>query len=540
MLFNDRIKKYDIFHLLQQYEEELYSGNKNAVIMLYTMLVCNDSQIVLQAAKDIYSYWIRLNPQGIINFSETFRDYTSVNWFIDWKNVDLSDLEKSIGDKVIFKEIIRIGTFHPNGYFREKCVKFLKNDIESIKYITLRLNDWVENIRNTTLEILDKMMDYADEEIIISTLPYFDKVKQGERRSNEVYEHFNFRLNECIKRLLLKKENIDLKKISDYDFYTKRALYPILIKEENLPKAFADKLLFYERHTNSSIILINLILKNYDCSNEELKLYMKHKSAIVRRKALERFYMKNKCYFEGLEEYLNDSNRGVREVVCFILRKHTNFDILQFYIDEMDSDKTAVAILGIGENGSAKNFELIKKYLSSDNTKVVKNTVIAIGKLKGSESEDIYWEFMEDERMSVSTAAFNAAKASDSYYLPENIFGRIQKYENIIMPIVKEKENDYIEINLFKNEIIRRRHYFNLLLNDSTWKIMQYLIYLYNDFDDNILNKVRRKIIKRSYYSKVSNKEADNIRMMMHDEIYDIPEALIKQIEFDLKYVEEK
>ena len=54
LFFNDR-KKHDIFHLLQQYEEELYSGNKNAVIMLYTMLVCNDSQIVLQAAKDIYS-----------------------------------------------------------------------------------------------------------------------------------------------------------------------------------------------------------------------------------------------------------------------------------------------------------------------------------------------------------------------------------------------------------------------------------------------------------------------------------------------------
>ena len=356
MLYNDRSKKYDMFRLFQQYEEELYSGNKNAIILLYTMLVCHDSQIVSQAAKDIYSYWNHMNTQGIIRFSEIFRDYTSVNWFIDWKNVDLSDLENSIGDKEIFKEIIRIGTFHPNGYFREKCIKYLKNDIASIGYITLRLNDWVENIRNTAFEILDKMMDYADEEKIISMLPYFDKIKQGERRSNEIYEHFNFRLNGCVKRLLLKKENIDLKKICDYDFCIKKALYPILLKEENLQKALADKLLFYERHTNSSIILINLILKNYDCSNEQLKLYMKHKSAIVRRKALERFYMKNKCYFEGLEEYLNDSNRGVREVVSFILRKHTDFDILQFYIDKIDSDKTAIAILGIGENGSAKDF----------------------------------------------------------------------------------------------------------------------------------------------------------------------------------------
>ena len=188
---------------------------------------------------------------------------------------------------------------------------------------------------------------------------------------------------------------------------------------------------------------------------------------------------------------------------------------------------------------------MMSQYIGTGDEKEVErsfslNTVISVGRLKGSESEDMYWEFMEDERMSVSTAAFKAAKASDSYYLPKKIFDKIQKYGNAIMPIVTYNDINFNEMNLFKNEIIRRRHYINLLLNDSTWKIMQYLLYMYHDFDLYVQNKVRRKLFNRNYYAKVNKKDADIIRIIMYDEMYKIPKDLTEKIEFDLKYVEVK
>ena len=51
----------------------------------------------------------------------------------------------------------------------------------------------------------------------------------------------------------------------------------------------------------------------------------------MRKKALELKYDRMGGAWTGLEEHLMDRAKGIRSDVCYILRKHTDFDVVSFY-----------------------------------------------------------------------------------------------------------------------------------------------------------------------------------------------------------------
>lgn len=61
------------------------------------------------------------NKKSRLELYERFRELTSLEWFVDWQKVSitgiLEKLEPEDGNYVLI-----LGTFHPNGYFREACV----------------------------------------------------------------------------------------------------------------------------------------------------------------------------------------------------------------------------------------------------------------------------------------------------------------------------------------------------------------------------------------------------------------------------------
>lgn len=61
----------------------------------------------------------------LIRLDERFRETTSLEWFTKWREVDPGKIEKNVADRGAFLWILRLGTFHPNGYYREKCVRRL-------------------------------------------------------------------------------------------------------------------------------------------------------------------------------------------------------------------------------------------------------------------------------------------------------------------------------------------------------------------------------------------------------------------------------
>lgn len=515
-MFWKQLKVKKLQQELELSDEYIKAGGVQALVKLYQVLAGGNSGRVNAAAQIIHDVLHTFHTPGILRLSEQFREYTSMEWFADWRQVTPEKLAKMISDKEVLHSVLWLGTFHPNGYFRERCVRYLAHDEEAIGYVILRLNDWVEQVREAAFSCLDEMIDVAQDEALLQALPYMDKVKKGRRRPNEVVIYFEGKLESRIQQMFQKSAGeFNIARISSYDFYLRKSLYPMLLSNHKLPRPAVDELLAREKSENGAALLLRLILANYDCTDEELDTYMHHKNSVVRRRAIEYKYAKQQNAWEGLEQFLLDTNKGVRELVCYILRRYTDIDIMQFYVEHLDSHKVHIAILGIGENGTRADAKYIYPYLETEQTAVLKNAIWTLGRLVGSDAENIYWKYLQDERITVAKSAYQAAKNSRTYYPADSLYQRVLSCE----------------------DKIRRRYYIHLLLQDSSWRIMPYLLMLYHDADEAVAKHVSSKIACRVYYAKVSRSEADRIRNILYDTQYGIPENLIEDIELDLKYV---
>lgn len=75
------------------------------------------------------------------------------------------------------------------------------------------------------------------------------------------------------------------------------------------------------------------------------------------------------------------------------------------------------------------------------------------------------------------------------------------------------------------------------LLRERSWDRIPYILQLYW-YEEEIIRKVlQRGVYGRSVYSRISKEAAEQIRSLLYNEKYNIPQQLQKSIEFDLKFV---
>lgn len=501
---------------------ELEKGHENRLAALYCALLSRDAASADMAAGAIHTYMESLDAPRLIRLSRQFREYTSMEWSIDWKHISLSDIRTSVSDWNAYLNILRLGTFHPNGYFREKCMWALEDDEASLPFIALRLNDWVKPVRDGAYRILSEKLGDAKTDTAIEMLPFISQTKKGERYTHRQLQDIERRLSE---KILLHLDEISQDRIRDYLPATKRFLYQILIRPDVLSKDAVERLLQREKNGNEKAFVISLILKHYVCSDEELELYVRSKSPIVRKRALEVKYERLGGAWEGLEEHLLDKARGIRSDVCYILRRHTDFDILSYYKSRLHTPDEAVAILGIGENGTEKDASLLTEYLYAAPEKLVKYAMKALSSLGATGLDAVYWNYLNDTNVTFSKAAYEAVCKSEIHFGAQKLYDALQGCQNC---------------HTWK-------YLLHLLVKEPSWERLPYLLLLYKPDstlmapeDKKTQMTVRRALSFRSVYAKVTEKQAAFIRDIMDMPQLKIPEGLKKAIRFDLEHIGRK
>lgn len=499
--------------------EKLKNGEESALPVLYPMVLSGDREIVNMSAGAIHDYMKTLDSSKIIKLSRRFGGYTSMEWFIAWPKVSLSALRKSIDHADAFFDIVRLGTFHPNGYFRENCMRAMADEEKALPCIVLRLNDWVKPVRDTAYDILSRRLEDAKIDTAIEMLPYLSRTKKGERYTNVQFEIIEKMLTQ---KILTHTEEISPDRIADYPPATRRFLYRTLLNPDTLSLHTAHRLLEREKNGNEKALILNMILKNYECSDAELENYSKNKSPLVRKKALELRYERTGSAWEGMEQHLLDTSKGIRSDICYILRRHTDFDILSFYCSKLHTSDEAVAILGIGENGTVKQKDLLAGYLQSDAPKILKYTMRSLSSLGAAGFEDDYWRYLHDTNATISRAAYDAICKSNILYGAEKLY---QSYLNC--------ENSHT-----------KKYLLYLLLHEQAWQRLPYLLLLYRPDPCPPCSEYNRQQMmirhalwtNRSTYAKITGKHADHIVQVMNMQA-GIPDDLKKNILFDLAHI---
>jgi len=498
----DKIKRF--YRIIEDFKQ----GDERLLPSVYTYLTFDEVRVAATAAEAIAWYMKKLDYSEVCRLDDWFRQFTSMEWSVDWTKVSPKSIKTMTKEDYLW--VLRLGTFHPSGFFREKCLRELKEDKESVPFIILRLNDWVMQVRSAAEEACGEITDITASEVITYIL-YLEKVKRGGRARNSAVSD----LESKIRRAPAASTNIiDKSFVSSYDEKNRRTIYRFLANGKLLDKEKINNLISWEKNGQLQAILMTLLIQNYDVSVEELDNYIKHKSASVKYKALEQKYKLVRNYWDGLESLLFSRSGAIRAYVRFILRNHTSIEPCACYAERLNTEDKKICIQGIGECGAREDAEPLKQYLEDSDEGIVKVTLHAIGSLLREDGAEIYWRFLQDTREVAARQAYREIAAYDVRFGAGKIYNLLKNTES---KLLKEK------LSL-------------MLLKEPVWEALPYILMLYSCEDEAVKKIIHPFDGRISTYSTMTSEHAEWIKSIMTDEKYKIPKDLQDKILFSMKY----
>lgn len=518
MLFKRWISKKEntekrLYDTLITAVEKLRDGDKSYIHIVYGGLGYGKSDLNSMIGDAIRVHLEGYSESQVIRLSELFRQYTSLEWLINWEKINLKDIKSDFQQETDYFYALVVGSFHPNGYFREKCILELSNYPKSLSYIVLRLNDWVEPVRRCAEELVYLKVQNCSLDEIFRAILSFHKVQRSLRRDGRELQN----IYECLlKRIENEIVSFPMEQIFQYDYEIRKNIYKILFSKKIIELKKVDLLLTKEKQSYCKALIISGLFNYYQCTIQQVDDYLKNENGFVERKALEYKYSLLNGVWDGLEDMLLDRVYCIREYVTWILRKHSNLNILDFYKNRLVGNSMQIAIMGIGENGDKDQVSLLLPYLSHEDNKIVKVTLLTLGKLMGCDGYDMYWQYLMDERLEVSKSAYLSIQKNQILYGAKKLY-------------------DEYQVNKLYHV---RRYLVLLIMQENSWERLPYLLGFYGNAQlAELQDKIQMKIRCRNMYGKISLEQAKLIENEMDEKKDVIPKNILEDIRFELKYV---
>lgn len=469
------------------------------------------------AAKNIKQYMDCHTDRELLFLSEQFRNFTNIETNMLWEMADPKERQMYFSSQGEYAAVLQLGTLHPNGYFRQRCVLAAEGIPYMLPFLFLRCNDWISAIRKCAMKQVKEHLKVCNAEELLASFPYMEKVERSGRREckewKEQKELFYTRLHQLLPKIdetMLFKQPYERRKV--FFWYLCRI-------DRGQKKSLEEMNRFLELEKNGYLkcLLIQKILADYSCSDEIVEQYLKNRDCSVRRYALyEKFH---RCFdaWDGLEEFLLDPSHAIREYAVYVLKKYRQMDINTYYCNCLETDRTVYAVIGLGENAGSEYAVKIEKYLSSPKQKLVRITLTALERMLGRKGEKIYLSFLTDQRVAISKTAYLCIRRSGLLYGPKTLY-----------EIVLNTKQEHIQ------------HYaILLLLLERSWKRMPYLLMLYQAVsNEKLKEEILSGLWNRNMYETVLASQADEIRRLLDET--DVPEGLKNAVRFDLSYVEKR
>lgn len=502
----------------------LENNNLSYLPYAYSHTISGDRFYIKNFGKILTCIIQNTSSLQLIRLSENFRqsDYYDMD-YRQWTKFNPEKYKNCFDSQTDYINFLAVGTFHSNGYYREKCLEKLSAYDNTMHYAFLRLNDWTAPVRKLAEDIISRNIRFCSVSQILFLCPYADKILNSGRRDNSFFNEIYSYMYDFISR---NSDKIDAYKIKNYDFYTRKAVYRLICRNNAISCEKFRQIISFEKHGFLQSYLITHFLQLYSPDMQKINEFLMHKSSCVRYCAMQYKYNMLHDVWNGIENLLLDSRHSIREYAVFLLKKHTDFNITEFYKQNLGGTKTVWAIAGIGENGSENDAELLLPFLESDNPKIIKWTVWSLNNLTDSLYEDIYRKLLFSKNISSSKAAYKAIVKSKIRYGSEMI------YNNLI----NASNNNNIKIYLI-----------NILCqNEDSWERLPFLLKILRL---SICPEKNKRIIMaingRNPYKKISPVLENQIRSEIALARVKTPEnisfskfsKLLQTIELELKFV---
>jgi len=492
--------------------EKLEAGDSRALLTVYCAFAVGDRGLIRRAGAAIRRYLEKMNLGQMIRLYERFRTFTTLEWSIDWAVLPLEPVLAVLGREEQ-KAMLILGTFHPNGYFRERCMVELAKTGGCLPYLMLRANDWARPVRQRAFALLEHVLGQCSAEEILSSMPVLEKLRCSGRRSDEELRKLEEQVWVRLRQAL---EGTDWQSIWPEDFSVRKALYCLGIDRKLLSMEQMDLWLKREKNSCGMAILIRGILRHPDCTLDRAEAYLAYPNAQIRRRALEYRYEHRKESWPELPAMLLDSGRGVREYAAYILERHTTLDIREYYLSHLQDERPEYAILGLSEYSSRGNVAALLPGLANPSRRVQKYTLLALGRQEDFEDEELLWRYLLSGQVDISKAAYLSMQKRGFYPGAERLYhaycGAEQEHE--------------------------KRYLLRLLLRENSWDRLPWLIRIYEEsLPEQEKRLVSGGIWCRFMYARVSEVQKEEVRRALKEKKGSLPKGVEEGILYDMKFV---
>ncbi|HWT89037.1 MAG TPA: hypothetical protein VN454_09570 [Candidatus Angelobacter sp.] len=390
--------------LLRQIEA---SGQIAAIPCLFHFLHGENEEFSHAAAGSMHRLFQGLAPQDFPAFDESMRRASWNSWNADAYTFvnppkDIRALSR-FGELSFF--LVGILSCHADGYTREAAIRALaKCDTgEELPFVLLRVNDWVENVRQAAAEVLASRIKQEYIPQFVKFLPLVLRLKGTKRQDHGA----TLQRIQDLFSLSVALPSIETG-MSSKEILTRRFCYGLALKTCGSDRlASVVRRALADRDVRISLDAVRAMSSAPSSSivREIVDEALLGSIPAVRLAALRLVIKKypESARAECLKGLL-DRNFGVRQQAQFYFRKAGSLDVCDFYAAALSNatNKTLpVVITGIGECCGKTQIDLIKPRLTSKLSAVRVRVLRSIARLDPKYSLDDYLKALEDESSAV-------------------------------------------------------------------------------------------------------------------------------------------
>ena len=328
-----------------------------------------------------------------------FSTYSSSYW--PWAQIKPSQVSRvATHDDV---HILGLLSFHPSGWVRSESLKRLDRSEsgEELVYLIVRANDWVDPVRQQAWKAIQRRLipDYAD--AFARNMGIVVALESKTRTSMDG-------LLADIHDYLLSHPNALTNAVGHPDFRSRRAAFRTAYKLDEEKRTEFIKLAL--RDSDSPIRLVAARqaaqLSDVNLRKEFMQTMLFDRWHAVRTQALHMAVCDaDDSTKDILLSLLLDKSKTVRSAARYYLREYGVEGFRNIYVDALNDEYEAVAILGLGECGVAEDVQAIQPYLESANPKILSAAVTAISRLMPNDSDGMLLDNLAHPHKAPSNAA---------------------------------------------------------------------------------------------------------------------------------------
>lgn len=359
-----------------------------------------DDEVAKQSSVIIYKILRELSYKEIKLVDSIFRNsyyYHDPDFRIN--NLDITRIRSKLSVLPHKDYLLCLLTLSGNGFIREFGVKELAEIqvVQKMAFISLRLNDWVEQVRIAANESFYKSLISDDGiDMLLETLPLFDHsadwkkanfkklelrlstelydLKNREKLIQKYYKTKEYRIKRSVFKILVSIPELELEMIENGI----RSKDPVIIKECLLK--------IEEIRQDKSIETIIPVVKNAKDANCVILYcdYLEENDAVILKSELisTLIFHKSSKVREYARSKLSSIDRSINLLELYRIKMFENGQ-LDFY-----------AYQGFAEICTADDFQYVKSFIAHSEVRVIKTSLQTLYRLNFEEAKDILLDFL--------------------------------------------------------------------------------------------------------------------------------------------------